>query len=79
MKDYAVRVGEWRTLVEKCRDAQLSAILKCSEWTSREIQLRIDEYQRDLRASTIPYNVPQLKSHPAAKLGDESSICDLSD
>lgn len=65
-----------------CPDPHLSSILKCkpvSEWTSRDIQLRIDEYQRELRASTLSYNVPQLKSHPAVMLDDESPACSLSD
>lgn len=65
-----------------CHDPHLSSILNCkpvSEWTSRDIQLRLDEYQRELRASTPSYNVPQLKSHTAAVLGDESPNCGLSD
>lgn len=65
-----------------CPDPHLSSILKCkpvSEWNSRDIQLRIDEYQRELRASTLSYNVPQLKSHPVVVLGDESPACNLSD
>lgn len=61
-----------------CPDSQLSSIFKCkpvSEWTSRDIQLRIDEYQREMRASAASYGAPQLKSHPAAVLDDESRAC----
>ena len=54
-----------------CPDPQLSSIFKCklvNEWTSKDIQLRIDEYQREWSASATSQSFPQLKSHPAAVL-----------
>ncbi|KAK0145957.1 hypothetical protein N1851_015106 [Merluccius polli] len=32
------------------------------EWTAKDIQLRIDEYQRESGASAMSYSVPQLKN-----------------
>lgn len=65
-----------------CPDPQLSSIFKCkpvSEWTSKDIQLRIDEYQRESGASAMSYSVPQLKSYPAAVLDNDSHTCAHSD
>lgn len=52
--------------VKHCPDPELSCTLKCKpihEWTSRDVQLRIDDYQRELRASGRTTGVTQLKSH----------------
>lgn len=55
--------------VKHCPDPELSCILKCKparEWTSRDVQLRIDDYQRELRAASRATGVPQLRSQVAA-------------
>lgn len=47
-------------------DPELSCILKCKpihEWTSRDVQLRIDDYQRELRASSRTTGAAQLGNH----------------
>ncbi|TKS64957.1 hypothetical protein D9C73_027749 [Collichthys lucidus] len=52
--------------VKHCPDPELSCTLKCKpihEWTSRNVQLRIDDYQRELRASGRTTGATQLKSH----------------
>lgn len=52
--------------VKHCPDPELACTLKCKpihEWTSRDVQLRIDEYQRELRASGRTTGATQLKSH----------------
>lgn len=52
--------------VKHCPDPELSCTLKCKpihEWTSHDIQLRIDDYQRELRASGRTTGTMQLKSH----------------
>lgn len=61
-----------------CPDPQLSNIFRCkpvSEWTSKDIQLRIDEYQRESGASTRSFSVPQLKTYPTAVLDNDSYSC----
>jgi hypothetical protein len=65
-----------------CPDPQLSSIFKCkpvSEWTSRDIQLRVDEYQREWGVSATSQSFPQLKSHPAAVLDNGSNAFAHSD
>lgn len=65
-----------------CPDPQLSSIFKCkpvSEWSSKDIQLRIDEYQRESGVSAMSYSVPQLKTYPTAVLDSDSYICPHSD
>ena len=55
--------------VKHCPDPDLSCILKCKpihEWTSRDVQQRIDDYQREMRASNRATGAAQLKSHIAA-------------
>ena len=69
-----------RMFVKHCPDPGLSCIFKCkpiSDWTSRDIQVRIDEYQRELRASAKPNIHTHFKSHPAAVIGTEShqTVC----
>ena len=52
--------------VKHCPDPELSCTLKCKpmhEWTSRDVQLRIDDYQSELRASCRLSGIAQLKSH----------------
>lgn len=52
--------------VKHCPDPELSCILKCKpihEWTSRDVQQRIDDYQSELRASSRTAGVAPLKSH----------------
>lgn len=54
--------------VKHCPDPELSSTLKCKplhEWTSRDVQLRIDDYQSELRASSRTTGATQLKSHVA--------------
>ena len=53
-----------RMFVKHCPDPELSSIFKCKpihEWSARDIQLRIDDYQRELRASSRGYG--DVKSH----------------
>ncbi|KAJ8003295.1 hypothetical protein DPEC_G00167940 [Dallia pectoralis] len=62
--------------VKHCPDPELSYTLKCKpihEWTSRDVQLRIDDYQRELRASGGVTGAAQLKSHIAAVTSEQSS------
>ena len=66
--------------VKHCPDSGLSCIFKCKpicEWTSRDIQVRIDEYQRELRATVKPNVYAHLKSHSAMVVESESqqTIC----
>lgn len=52
--------------VKHCPDPELSCTLKCKpihEWTSRDVQLRIDDYQRELRDSGRAIGTAQLKNH----------------
>lgn len=52
--------------VKHCPDPELSCTLKCKpihEWTTRAVQLRIDDYQRELRASGRLNGASQLRSH----------------
>ncbi|KAK0152268.1 hypothetical protein N1851_006318 [Merluccius polli] len=61
-----------RMFVKYCRDPDLSSIFKCKpirEWSARDIQLRIDDHQRELRASGRDRGDVQVKSH-AATLAD---------
>ena len=65
-----------------CPDPQLSSIFKCkpvSEWSSKDIQLRIDEYQRESGVSAMSCNVPQLKTYPSAVLDSDSYTCSRTD
>lgn len=52
--------------VKHCPDPELSCTFKCKpihEWTSRDVQLRIDDYQSELSASVRNTGAAQLKSH----------------
>lgn len=54
--------------VRHCPDPELSYTLKCKpihKRTTREVQLRINDYQRELRAGGKAVNAVQLKSHTA--------------
>lgn len=62
--------------VKHCPDPELSYTLKCKpihEWTSRDVQVRIDDYQRELRASSRVSGAVQLKSHTTTILHEQSS------
>jgi len=51
--------------VKYCPDPELSCTLKCKpihEWTSRDVQLRIDDYQREQRANYRSTVTTHLKS-----------------
>lgn len=55
-----------RMFVKHCPDSELSSIFKCKpihEWSARDIQLRIDDYQRELRASRRACADVRVKSH----------------
>ena len=55
--------------VKHCPDQELSSILKCKpmhEWTARDVQKRIDDYQREVRASGRSSGAVQMKCHAAA-------------
>ena len=55
-----------RMFVKHCPNPELSSIFKSKpihEWSARDIQLRIDDYQRELRASCRARG--ELKSHTA--------------
>lgn len=57
-----------RMFVKHCPDPELSAIFKCKpiqEWSPRDIQLRIDDHQRELRASGRASGAMQVRSHTA--------------
>lgn len=60
--------------VKHCPDHDLFCTLKCRpihEWTSRDVQLRIDDYQRELSAqlkSNIIAVTPEQPSIPSANL-----------
>lgn len=50
-------------------------MLKCKpihEWTSRDVQLRIDDYQRELRANNRLMGAAQLKTHITTVMLEES-------
>lgn len=64
-----------RMFVKYCPDPELSSVFKCKsirEWSARDIQLRIDDYQRELRASSrargdgqcSPSTTVPSRSHP---------------
>lgn len=62
--------------VKHCPDPELSYTLKCKpihEWTSRDVQVRIDDYQRELRAGDRISEAVKLKSHTATVLPEQSS------
>lgn len=62
--------------VKHCPDPELSCILKCKplhEWTSRDVQQRIDDYQRELRANGRAAGAVQLKSHIATVASEQPS------
>ena len=62
--------------VKHCPDPELTCILKCKpvhEWNSRDVQLRIDDYQRELRASSRIASASQLKSHTASVAPEQLS------
>lgn len=53
-----------------CPDQGLAYTLECKPihvWTSHDVQLRIDDYQRELRASGGVTGAAQLKSHIAIR------------
>ena len=54
--------------VEHCPDPELSCRFNCKalEWNSRDVQVRINEYQREQRALMKQRSVSQLKSHATA-------------
>ncbi|KAL1246992.1 hypothetical protein QQF64_034535 [Cirrhinus molitorella] len=63
--------------VKHCPDPELSCTLKCKpihEWTSRDVQLRIDDYQRELRASGRAIGTAQLKNHVIAVTPEQPSV-----
>ncbi|XP_026228893.1 uncharacterized protein LOC113170836 [Anabas testudineus] len=63
--------------VKHCPDPDLSYTLKCkpiNEWTSRDVQLRIDDYQRELRASGRVTGAAQLKNHTTTITTDQPSL-----
>lgn len=63
--------------VKHCPDPELSCTLKCKpirEWTSRDVQLRIDDYQRELRANCRPTSTAQLKSHITTITSEQTSL-----
>lgn len=52
--------------VKYCPNQELSCILKCMslyEWTSRDVQQRIDDYQRELRANGTATGLAKLNNH----------------
>lgn len=54
--------------VKHCPDPELSATFKWKpihEWSSKDVQLRIDDYQRELRANERAFGAAQLKVHTA--------------
>ena len=62
--------------VKHCPDPELTSILKCKpvhEWNSRDVQTRIDDYQRELRASSSTASASQLKSHTASVAPEQST------
>lgn len=62
--------------VKHCPDPELSCTLKCKpiyEWTSRDVQQRIDDYQRELRASGRATGAAQVKSHVATITSEQPS------
>lgn len=62
--------------VKHCPDPELSCTLKFKplhEWTSRDVQLRIDEYQRELRSSGGAAGTAHLKSYITAVASDQPS------
>lgn len=63
--------------VKHCPDPELSYALKCKpihEWTSRDVQLRIDDYQRELRASGRAIETARLKNHVIAVTPEQPSV-----
>lgn len=63
--------------VKHCPDPELSCVLKCkplNEWTSRDVQQRIDDYQRELRASTRVTVATQFKNHVTTVAPEKPSI-----
>lgn len=62
--------------VKHCPDPELSYTLKCKpihEWTSRDVQVRIDDHQRELRTSGRSMGAAQLKSHIATITPEQPS------
>ncbi|XP_063055553.1 uncharacterized protein LOC134449508 [Engraulis encrasicolus] len=60
-----------RMFVKHCSDPELSSIFKCKpiqEWNTKDIQLRIDDYQREQRSSGKIRSDAQVKSHTATLL-----------
>ncbi|XP_061887949.1 uncharacterized protein LOC133638923 isoform X2 [Entelurus aequoreus] len=61
--------------VKHCPDPELSCILKCKplhEWTSRDVQQRIDDYQGESRANRRAAGTAQLKSHITAVASEQA-------
>lgn len=55
-----------RMFVKHCPDPELSSVFKCKpiyEWSAREIQLRIDDHQREQRSTAGEHRVSRLKCH----------------
>ncbi|XP_075932775.1 uncharacterized protein LOC142932666 [Anarhichas minor] len=62
--------------VKHCPDPELSCTLKCKplhEWTSRDVQLRIDDYQRELRVSGGAAGTAELKNYVTAAASEQPS------
>lgn len=62
--------------VKHCPDQELSYTLKCKpihEWTSLDVQLRIDDYQSELRARGRSGGAAELKSHIASITSERPS------
>ncbi|CAL9706643.1 unnamed protein product [Knipowitschia caucasica] len=62
--------------VKHCPDPELSSTFKWKpihEWSSKDVQLRIDDYQRELRANQRASGTTQLGVHAAA-VADEQFI-----
>lgn len=62
--------------VKHCPDPDLSSTFKWKpihEWTSKEVQLRIDAHQREVRASNRTSSTTQLKVHTTTVAQGEST------
>ena len=62
--------------LKHCPDPELSCTLKCKpihEWTSCDVQLRNDDYQRELRVGGRTTGAAQLKSHITTVTSEQPS------
>lgn len=62
-----------KTFVKHCPGTGLASVFKyrqMQEWTSKEIQSRIDEYQREQMSSATAHNLP--RTHAAALFCNEA-------